>query len=236
MATRLLQSSSRLCVTFPLMNKRICKPLCQQLKFSSNGGNVKVPKIYTKTGDKGTSVTIAGDRRPKDDDIFEALGTTDELSSAIGLAREFCVEANIDIDMQLEEIQCVLQDAGSCIATPKNLASQNQISLTQFDASSVDTLENWIDDCTHQLPPLKNFILPSGGKASSCLHLARSICRRAERRLVPLVESQQLDPKVARYFNRLSDFLFTVARYAALSEGREETIYRKIRPSKDKTK
>ncbi|XP_072163506.1 corrinoid adenosyltransferase MMAB-like [Diadema setosum] len=191
----------------------------------------KLPKIYTRTGDKGTSVTIAGDRRPKDDIVFEAVGTTDELSSAIGLAREFVKESNLLVcDKQLEEIQCILQDAGSNIATPRSLASPNQLQMTEFDGSSVEMLEEWIDDMTVSLPPLRNFILPSGGKASSALHIARSTCRRAERSIAPLARSEEIDPAVARFINRLSDYLFTAARFASLQDNMPETIYRRVKP------
>lgn len=203
----------------------------QRKSFSSGSGKDQQPmfKIYTKTGDKGTSATIAGDRRPKDDQIFEAVGATDELTSAIGLAREFCQDANLELDEELVKIQCVLQDAGSNIATPKSLAAPNQLRATEFDGSITQEMESWIDSYTSDLPPLKNFILPGGGKSSASLHLARSTCRRAERRVSPLVRDNEIDPEVGRFLNRLSDYLFTVARYAAHKEGREETIYRRLR-------
>ncbi|XP_063971567.1 corrinoid adenosyltransferase MMAB-like [Lytechinus pictus] len=194
----------------------------------------KLPKIYTRTGDKGTSVTIAGDRRPKNDQVFEALGATDELSSQIGLAREFVLAANLEAtNLQLEEIQCILQDAGSNIATPKSLASKNQLAMTEFNNDTVEMLETWIDEMTTSLPPLRNFILPSGGKASSALHVARSVCRRAERSIAPLCTSDEIDLAVGRFINRLSDYLFTAARYVAQEEGKKETIYRRVKP-KDK--
>ncbi|XP_071944102.1 corrinoid adenosyltransferase MMAB-like [Antedon mediterranea] len=192
-------------------------------------------KIYTKTGDKGTSATLLGDRRPKDDDIFNALGTTDELSSAIGLAKEFAEDNQHSFLNQLEEIQCALQDIGSNIAAPRQLATDNQLKSTEFEDSRVELLEEWIDSHTANLPPLKNFILPSGGKTSSSLHIARSICRRAERSIVPLVREGNVDDTVGRYLNRLSDYLFTIARLSAKNEGKTETIYRRPRKRNSKS-
>ncbi|KAI9224743.1 Adenosylcobalamin biosynthesis, ATP:cob(I)alamin adenosyltransferase-like protein [Blastocladiella britannica] len=194
--------------------------------------------IYTRTGDKGSSSLFTGERRAKDDVVFEALGATDELSSALGLAREYCVDAGNDLHGQLEmarslyRIQCLLQDAGSNIATPRTFESQAHLARTEFDMDGehARSLEQWIDELENRgLPPLRNFILPSGGKAAATLHLSRSICRRAERRITSLVHDGETSPSVARYLNRLSDYLFTAARYAAFKEGRPEQVYRRLR-------
>ncbi|XP_021370491.1 cob(I)yrinic acid a,c-diamide adenosyltransferase, mitochondrial-like isoform X2 [Mizuhopecten yessoensis] len=196
----------------------------------------KYPKIYTKTGDKGMSSTFTGERRPKNDTIFEALGATDELSCAIGLAAEYCKEAAIPVVSELEQIQCVLQDIGSCVATPISSARESHRKLTGFSGENVTDLEKLIDEYTADLPPLENFIIPSGGKSSSSLHLARSICRRAERSVTPLVKSGEMDGEPLQYLNRLSDFLFTVARYSAKKEGKDEIIYRRIHPAEAEDK
>uniref|UniRef100_A0A674ARL2 Corrinoid adenosyltransferase MMAB n=1 Tax=Salmo trutta TaxID=8032 RepID=A0A674ARL2_SALTR len=223
---------------------------------SKTDGESRIPKIYTKTGDKGFSSTYTGERRPKEDCVFEALGTTDELSSAIGLAREFCIDKGHTFTDQLEkvrvvtfsvhfggvmmnvifysmftlltpQIQCVLQDVGSNIATPLSSARESHIKKTKFSSQPVADLESWIDEFTEKLPPLTSFILPSGGKSSAALHIARTVCRRAERSVSPIVRSGEADPDVAKYLNRLSDYLFTVARYIAMKEGNEETIYKR---------
>lgn len=197
--------------------------------FSSNGAifGKNELKIYTKTGDKGTTSLFTGERRPKTDPIFVALGTTDELSSALGLAREFCIDANnARILGNLEEIQCILQDLGSHVATPLSSSSDKHKTRTEFTAS-VEDLEKWIDEYSEELPPLRNFILPSGGKSSSALHVARSICRRLERSLFPILERGDLHSDVYKYVNRLSDFLFTAARFAANFEGKTEFIYQR---------
>ncbi|XP_042562026.1 corrinoid adenosyltransferase-like [Clupea harengus] len=183
------------------------------------------PKIYTKTGDKGFSSTFTGERRPKEDCIFEALGATDELSSAIGLAREFCKDKGHPFIEELEKIQCVLQDVGSNVATPLSSARESHRVKTKFSPQPVSDLESWIDKYTEELPPLTNFILPSGGKSSASLHVARAVCRKAERSVAPIVRSGEADPDVAKFLNRLSDYLFTLARYAAMKEGAAESIY-----------
>uniref|UniRef100_A0A8C4MKS7 Corrinoid adenosyltransferase MMAB n=1 Tax=Equus asinus TaxID=9793 RepID=A0A8C4MKS7_EQUAS len=198
----------------------------------------KVPKIYTKTGDKGFSSTFTGERRPKDDQVFEAVGTTDELSSAIGFAMELIAEKGHPFAEELQKIQCSLQDIGSALATPRSSAREAHLRHTAFEAGPILELERWIDKYSSQLPPLTEFILPSGGKSSSVLHLCRAVCRRAERRVVPLVQMGETDANVAKFLNRLSDYLFTLARYVAMKEGNpreniqeKRAFGRRLRPS-----
>ncbi|KAI9090079.1 Adenosylcobalamin biosynthesis, ATP:cob(I)alamin adenosyltransferase-like protein [Phlyctochytrium arcticum] len=187
-------------------------------------------KVYTRTGDKGTSSLFNGERRPKNDDVFEALGSTDELSSLLGLAQAHASTDNAFLNSKIQKIQSLLQDIGSNVATPRTNATEARLARTQFDPDGtlVKELENWIDEFDTELPPIRNFILPSGGKTASTLHVARSVCRRAERRVVPLVQDGLADESCAKYLNRLSDFLFTAARFTAKREGQEETIYRKF--------
>uniref|UniRef100_A0A1D2A1B6 Corrinoid adenosyltransferase MMAB n=1 Tax=Auxenochlorella protothecoides TaxID=3075 RepID=A0A1D2A1B6_AUXPR len=179
-------------------------------------------KIYTKTGDKGTSSLYTGERRAKDDATFAALGDVDELNSAIGVAGEHV--RGLDPSMAL---QSRLLDVGSAVATPLASASEAKLRRAAFDPAHTPLLEAWIDEASAELPPLTNFILPSGGHAAAALHLARSVCRRAERAVVPLVGAGATDEAVGVYLNRLSDYLFTAARLAAKRAGAEETVYKK---------
>ncbi|XP_072443992.1 corrinoid adenosyltransferase MMAB [Chiloscyllium punctatum] len=208
---------------------RICsrRSYCSADSDGAKTQELKIPKIYTKTGDKGFSTIFTGERRRKDDIIFEALGSTDELTSAIGLAVEFCLDQGYEFGEELYKIQCVLQDVGSNVATPISSARESHLKRTAFSEKPVIELENWIDRYTKQLPPLSNFILPSGGKCSASLHLARAICRRAERGIFRIVQAGEADQNAARYLNRLSDYLFTLARYAAMKEGKREQIYKR---------
>ncbi|OXA52640.1 Cob(I)yrinic acid a,c-diamide adenosyltransferase, mitochondrial [Folsomia candida] len=191
-------------------------------------------KIYTRTGDKGTSALFTGERRPKNDLIFNALGSTDELSSHIAMAREYALEG----DHSYCEQHSI--DISAVIATPKSSAREAHLKKVGFSERHATELEEWIDEYTHELPPLQNFILPGGGKASAALHVARTVCRRAERCVSPLVLSGEIDTQALIYLNRLSDFLFTAARYAAKLDNRQEEIY--IRsdleepPKKEKSK
>ncbi|CAL8072632.1 unnamed protein product [Orchesella dallaii] len=195
--------------------------------------NLNSTKIYTKTGDKGTSALLTGKRRPKDDKVFEALGATEELSACIALAREFACENHHPYDEKLRRIQCILQDIVLMIATPKSSAKKSDLKKVGISSRHAEELEEWIDFYTTQLPPLEHFILPGGGKPSASLHIANNACRRAERAITFLVRESEVDQQALIYINRLSDFLFTAARFAAKLDCRDETIYSYTRdPSK----
>lgn len=166
-------------------------------------------KIYTKKGDKGMTSLLGGTKVSKDDVRLEAAGNIDELSSAIGMIRY-----QTDRDDQLQEIQIQLFHIGALIGTDPDQFDVSK--LKQITEGDVKTLETWIDEMDQELEPLKNFILPVG-----MMHLPRTICRRAERRLVLL----NLPEIITKYINRLSDYLFTLARYQDMIEGiDEETI------------
>ncbi|KAI6657426.1 Cob(I)yrinic acid a,c-diamide adenosyltransferase, mitochondrial [Oopsacas minuta] len=184
----------------------------------------------TYVGDKGLTSNYVGTRIPKDDVIIEALGTTDELSSQIGLIRAWIARIHSNnSDHQhllklLASVQCHLQDIGSHIATPPDTKQAG--TLPVFKPELVKELEYEIDEMTSRLPPLKHFILPGGGMTAGYLHVARSVCRRSERRVVPLIRAGELSDRVGVYLNRLSDFLFTTARWASHIEGEKDTIYK----------
>jgi cob(I)alamin adenosyltransferase len=167
-------------------------------------------KIYTKTGDAGETGLFAGARVRKDDVRIEAYGTVDELNAVIGLARAEALPA--EIDQTLERVQSELFSVGAELATPEPekhgtaLVGDTQIAL----------LERAIDSLETGLPPLKHFILPGGSRGAAALHVARGVCRRAERRVVTLAHSPgaEISPRIVRYLNRLGDYLFVAARFA----------------------
>jgi len=199
-------------VTSSLQSDIVFKPL------GTIARPIKIKKsyLYTKTGDDGTSSLYSGERRSKSDIVFEALGTIDELNSFIGLSIEFC--KNQELTEQLRIIQHLLFKIGAHIATPRDSNSEKKIELTQFNPNYITDLEQWIDHLDSQLSPLTHFILPGGGLFSSHLHVARTICRRAERLLILLAKTQQIDNSINIYINRLSDYLFVCARYLSNQE------------------
>lgn len=171
-------------------------------------------KIYTRTGDKGKTSLYTGKRLLKNDPILEALGTVDECNSSIGLALSFLndEEGFSRIKEQLTSIQYSLFDIGASLATPRTSASNSKIEQTRFDQEATSLLEKWIDEMEESLPKLTAFILPGGHSSGATLHLARSICRRAERLVVPLNQQSDVADSVLIYLNRLSDYLFVVSR------------------------
>ena len=172
-------------------------------------------KIYTKTGDDGATGLFGGKRVRKDDPRIECIGAIDELNAALGLAT--AAGDNSSIIAKLEKVQNELFTVGSQIATPpgSNLPSN----LTPLEQSSIARLESEIDAADAELPPLRQFILPGGSELAARLHLARAVCRRAERLLVGFANSQPLPPEIIIYLNRLSDWLFVQARSANRSAG-----------------
>jgi cob(I)alamin adenosyltransferase len=210
--------------------------LLQQTRFMST---IKKSPIYTKTGDKGTSSLYNGERKPKDDLVFEALGGVDELNSDLGLAREFCLlhvrdqETRDELAQMIMDVQNRLLDVGASVATPIDNSTEKKLERVKFYEEHLTTLEKWIDLLDHRLPPLRNFILPGGGVCAAQLHVARTVCRTAERRVVPLVREDHVDPIIQRYLNRLSDFLFVAARTATRGEGKEEVIWKKAKSEEE---
>lgn len=174
-------------------------------------------KIYTKTGDKGKTSLFGGDRISKDALRLEAYGTVDELNAHIGVARSRKPPAAID--RMLQTIQEQLFILGADLATPRTRGREK---IERLQPRHVEFLERAIDDVDAQLPPLRQFILPSGSSAATELHVARTVCRRAERRIVQLAKKFDVGTTPVVYMNRLSDFLFVAARSVNKSEGVEE--------------
>ena len=168
-------------------------------------------KIYTKTGDDGSTGLVGGQRVSKGDLRIDCYGTVDELNAAIGLAAG---AADVTLTEKLRPVQNELFIIGSLLATPDGRSPAN-VPLPKLEDSSIARLESQIDAAEALLPPLHNFILPGGTELSCRLHLARTICRRAERAIVALAQAQQhVDLKIITYLNRLSDWLFVYARLA----------------------
>ena len=187
-------------------------------------------KIYTRTGDKGTTALFTGQRLSKTSEHFHALGTIDELNSHIGFAIAYCKFDKIPEKqiIQLKEIQSRLFDLGAHVATPRESATDTQkLNKTTFSLKHTDNLEKWIDEMTAQLRPLTTFVLPSGGLSAGAIHISRSICRRCERTMTPLLNEGKIDSSAYQYMNRLSDYLFTLARYAAKETGNVEEDWKK---------
>ena len=171
-------------------------------------------KIYTKTGDDGTTALGSGERRKKYDPRVVAYGSVDETNAAIGMARLYTSDDRV-LDDMLQRIQNDLFDLGADLATPESDAPPEVEPLRIID-SQVLRIEGDIDRINKDLDPLRSFVLPGGSKAAACLHLARTISRRAERNIVELAEnkSEKINGAALRYVNRLSDFLFVAARHA----------------------
>ncbi|AQX83661.1 cob(I)yrinic acid a,c-diamide adenosyltransferase [Elizabethkingia bruuniana] len=183
-------------------------------------------KIYTKTGDKGETSLYGGTRVSKASARVDAYGTIDELNAFIGIAKSHIDDS--DCLKQLAEIQYDLFTLGSEAATPidkvylANGKSRLPVTIKEED---INKLEVWMDKMDESLEPLQFFILPGGGKAATFLHAARTICRRAERGMVFLNETEEVRPELIKYLNRLSDYLFVLARYVSMLDNEQEEYW-----------
>jgi cob(I)alamin adenosyltransferase len=193
---------------------------------------VYISKVYTKTGDGGQTALVGGRMVPKSSERIEAYGTVDELNAVLGLVRranqeEPPSEATRErIDVLLRRVQSELFNLGSVLATlPEDLAPTQPRILPRH----TEALEHEIDSLNEHLPPLRSFTLPGGGWTSSYLHLARTVCRRAERAVVRLAEaappSEKIDPESIRYLNRLSDLLYVLGRWNVRERGESEPLW-----------
>jgi cob(I)alamin adenosyltransferase len=175
-------------------------------------------RIYTKTGDGGDTGLFGGERVPKDHERVEACGAVDEANAAIGLG--IALIEDIEIGERLLHVQARLFEVGAILATPD--PSRSRKAIARVEDADVEKLERWIDEMESHLPPLKTFILPGGSPSAAAVHHARTVVRRAERRVVAITRRGEVHESVLRYLNRLSDFLFVAARLVNRRAGEPE--------------
>lgn len=164
-------------------------------------------KIYTRTGDQGQTSLIGGARVSKNDPRIEAYGTLDELNSFLGLVRDYMPEEQLRQDILFIQDRIFIAESLLAVAMEEALAY-----LPSLQESDITFLEGQIDEMDKKLPPLRSFVLPGGHPAVSHTHVARTVCRRAERLVIGLSDHVQVDERIIRYLNRLSDYLFTLSR------------------------
>ena len=180
-------------------------------------------KIYTRTGDSGDTGLFGGGRVAKDDQRVEAYGDVDELNAVLGMAR--AIEVMPRIDEVLVPVQRDLFAIGALLATPDRDKMAQHLEKARIDEERITQLEHLIDDAESELEPLRSFILPGGSPKAAALHVARTVCRRAERRVVTLQRTVEIPSLVVIYLNRLSDLLFTLARLANHRAGAGEVMW-----------
>jgi len=189
---------------------------------------VKITKVYTRSGDSGTTGLVGGRRLPKDHPRIMAYGTVDELNSVLGIVLSFLLQKEETISRKklgviLEAIQQKLFDMGSQLATLPGDEYKGQIYLKPEDTV---WLEGIIDSMNEELQPLKSFILPGGTPLNSFLHLSRTVCRRAEREIIKLNQIDLVSPEIIKFINRLSDFLFVTGRWVTEKLGENEILWK----------
>jgi len=180
-------------------------------------------KIYTKTGDAGDTGLFGGGRVPKSHPRVEAYGDVDELNAVLGVVR--AAEQMPRIDEVLVPIQRDLFAIGALLATPDRDKMHQHLEKARVDDARIAELERAIDAGDAELEPLRSFIVPGGSPKAAALHVARTVCRRAERRVVSLSEKVEVNQTLIEYLNRLSDFLFVMARVVNHREGKEEILW-----------
>jgi len=177
----------------------------------------RLTRIYTRTGDDGTTGLADGQRVHKDSARIDAIGELDELNSQLGVVRALLVPGD-PLDSRLAQIQHRLFDLGGELALPGQAVTQ---------ASWVERLEHWLDELNGELPSLREFVLPGGNLPAAQCHLARAVCRRAERALLRLSRAESVNSASLKYLNRLSDLLFVIARVLARRDGGQEVYWQK---------
>ncbi|TFG12819.1 cob(I)yrinic acid a,c-diamide adenosyltransferase [Candidatus Thorarchaeota archaeon] len=173
-------------------------------------------RIWTGKGDDGTTGLFTGERVKKHSTRVEAYGTVDELISSLGIAK---THNDKTITEELEKIQQVLFRIAAELASGNENGFNTELGIHPVSSEEVEYLEQISDNLWQQMPPLSNFLIPGESEADAFLHHARTICRRAERRIIALSEEADLNPVIVRYINRLSDFIFTLARWANFEKG-----------------
>jgi len=191
---------------------------------------VRITKVYTRTGDRGETSLVGGKRVPKDSPRIDAYGTIDELNSVVGLARVFN-EESLDAGEAhqfLDEVLCRLQDElfdlGSELATPPEFF---QPGMCRVGDDEIVRIEKLIDKCQEDLEPLNSFVLPGGGRIGAYLHQCRTVCRRAEREILRLSRTEDINDRAIKYVNRLSDLFFVLSRWIAKQTGEPEFLWQR---------
>jgi cob(I)alamin adenosyltransferase len=185
---------------------------------------VRINRVYTKAGDQGETALIGGDRVSKASPRIDCYGTVDELNATLGMARTALEQsaAGPRLLPAIDRIQNELFNLGARLAT---VDLQRRGQLPSIADRHVTALEMLMDELNDDLPPLQSFVLPGGGWSSACFHLARTVCRRAERLVVDLARSEDVEPIAVQYLNRLSDALFVMGRWAAKKDTRTEPLW-----------
>jgi cob(I)alamin adenosyltransferase len=189
---------------------------------------ISITRVYTRTGDRGETSLVGGQRVPKDSPRIVAYGTVDELNAIVGIVRTFNEERLGEgehhrwLDEVLRKIQNELFDLGSELATPPGAEYEGMFKVGE---AQVTALERLMDECQKELAPLKSFTLPGGGRIGAYLHQARTVCRRAEREVLQLSRAEPLSEWPLRYVNRLSDAFFVLSRWVAKRMGQKEYLW-----------
>ena len=189
---------------------------------------IRITRVYTRRGDQGETDLVGGSRVAKDSLRIDAYGTVDELNAAVGVARAVNVaehrrsRAGREVDAILRKLQSELFDLGGELATP---AAEFRPGMFRVGAAEVKALETFMDRCQKDLKPLKSFVLPGGGRVSALLHVARTVCRRAERDVLRLMRSENIGEWPLAYLNRLSDLLFVLSRWIGHHLGEREFLW-----------
>lgn len=192
---------------------------------------MRITRVYTRSGDRGTTALVGGQRVPKDHVRIEAYGTVDELNAVLGLARAELARcpdpaAVAPVDAQLEQAQ------HDCFSLGSDLATRTEDRWPQMrllGPDDITRMEGWIDTLNADLEPLQEFVLPGGGPSGATLHLARTVCRRAERATIRLAASEDVNVHAIAALNRLSDYLFVASRWVARQLGQPEPLWDRTR-------